>query len=63
MTDDERIAVARDALARLTRQLDRVEDSLVGKRPAARHDAVFYTTAPRPTTRKRSPLPPLGFYR
>ena len=61
MTDDERIAIARDALARLTRQLDAIEDSLGGHRPAARHDAV-YSRPPRPAIRKRSPLPVLGYF-
>jgi len=61
VTDDERIAVARDALARLTRQLDAIEDSLGGKRPGVRADAV-YTRPPRPTTRSRPALPPLGYF-
>ena len=61
MTDDEKITTARDTLARLTRQLDRVEDSLVGKRPGVRADAVYYSPS-RPALRKRPALPPLGYF-
>ena len=63
MTDDEKIALAREMLARLTRKLNAVEHFLLGgKRPGVRADAV-YTRAPSPASRRRPPLPPLGFYR
>jgi len=61
VTDDERIAVARDALARLTRQLDAIEDSLGGKRPGVRADAVYHRPL-SPVSRRRPALPPLGYF-
>ena len=61
MTDDEKITIARDALGRLTRQLDAIEDSLGDKRPGVRADAVY--SRPHRPARSRPSLPPLGYFR